>query len=357
MKNKRDCYNVRVKPLFHPQLINGPFGDPGLYVDFLFERRALLFDLGDLRPLAPRKLLRLSDIFVSHMHMDHFIGLDHLVRLCLGRDKCLRLYGPPGFIDCVAHRLAGYSWNLVRNYENDFTLVVTEHEADGRRRAARFDCRNAFRREPCAPPAPGGDLLVEERRFRVRTTHLDHRIPSLAFALEEAAHVNVWKNRLDELGLPTGPWLNELKEAVMRGDPDGMRFRAWWRRAGVEHERYFTLGELRDRVLRIVPGQKIVYIADAVYHEENLARMVALARGADILFIESAFLERDAAQAAAKYHLTARQAGRIAGLAGVKRLVTYHYSARYQDEAPRLRDEALAAFAAARPLEPGDEGR
>jgi hypothetical protein len=40
---------------------------------------------------------------------------------------------------------------------------------------------------------------------------------SLAFAFEEGTHINVWKNRLDELGLPTGPWLTKLKEAGARG--------------------------------------------------------------------------------------------------------------------------------------------
>ncbi|SBT08315.1 hypothetical protein ACCAA_560017 [Candidatus Accumulibacter aalborgensis] len=60
-----------MRPTFHPQLVNPPFGDPGLYVDLLFEKRALLFDLGDIRALPPGKLLRASHVFVSPTPMVH----------------------------------------------------------------------------------------------------------------------------------------------------------------------------------------------------------------------------------------------------------------------------------------------
>nr|MCU0924286.1 ribonuclease Z [Burkholderiaceae bacterium] len=69
-----------MRQLFEPRLVNDPFGDPALYVDLRDEGRALLFDIGDIRPLPPRKLLRISHVFVSHTHMDHFAGLDHLLR-------------------------------------------------------------------------------------------------------------------------------------------------------------------------------------------------------------------------------------------------------------------------------------
>ncbi|MFA9562510.1 MAG: ribonuclease Z, partial [Nitrospirota bacterium] len=85
-------------PSFSPHLVNDLFGDPGLYVEIRWSRRALLFDLGDNTPLSPTSLLRVQDIFLSHTHMDHFIGFDRLLRVALGRGKRIRFYGPPGLI-------------------------------------------------------------------------------------------------------------------------------------------------------------------------------------------------------------------------------------------------------------------
>ena len=58
-----------MRPLFEPSLLNDAFGDPGLYVDFRDERRALLFDFGDLGRLPPRKLLRLSQTELEVAHL------------------------------------------------------------------------------------------------------------------------------------------------------------------------------------------------------------------------------------------------------------------------------------------------
>jgi ribonuclease Z len=332
-----------MKPLFHPSLVNDPFDDPGLYIDFLFEKRAILFDLGDLHLLPPRKILRLSHVFVSHTHMDHFSGLDWVVRILLARDKRLHLFGPPGFIDRVEHRLASYTWNLVENYPVDFTIIAREFDGE-ELRSARFRCRNRFTREQEAVTPASDGVLLDDETFRIRAVVLDHRIPCLAFTLEEKNHLNIMKNRLLEQGLPVGPWLTELKMAVLRGDPYQRPFRVWWREGGVVQERFLELGFLRKEILRIVPGQKITYVTDVVCSAENISRIREFAAGSDYLFIEAMFLQEDEKRAQEKYHLTARQAGSLARKAGVARVIPFHFSPKYTGQGDELRREVEDAF-------------
>ena len=96
--------------------------------------------------------------------------------------------------------------------------------------------------------------------------------------------------------------------------------------------------------MKISSGRKIAYVVDCAYTERNIDRIVKLAKGADALFIEGGFLECDTAAAAARRHLTARQAGAIARRAGVKRLATFHYSPRYRGRGAELAQEAQDAF-------------
>lgn len=333
-----------MKPLFHPALVNDPFGDPGLYIDFLFERRALLFDLGDLSRLSPRKLLRVSHCFVSHTHVDHFIGFDQLVRICLGRDKSIQLYGPPGFTERVSHRLAGYTWNLVGSYPTDFTVVVAEPAADAGLAVTEFHCRKGFLPEQATSVSCHEGILLDEPGFVIRSVVLDHRIPCLAFALEEKNHVNILKSRLADLGLSVGPWLTDVKRAVVRGEPDDFPVMARASGGPLSAERPLLLGELKRDILRIVPGQKIAYVTDAVYSPANAEKIVTLVRGADYLFIEATFLHEAEQRAAERKHLTARQAGLLAREAGVARVIPLHFSPKYTGQEDLLRRELEEAW-------------
>ena len=93
-----------MRSVFFPRLVNGPFGDPALYVRYAHLGEALLFDLGDLHPLSPRDLLKVRAVFVSHAHIDHFAGFDTLLRTLLYRPAELLLCGPPGFAAALTAR-------------------------------------------------------------------------------------------------------------------------------------------------------------------------------------------------------------------------------------------------------------
>jgi ribonuclease Z len=332
-----------MRPLFEPALVNDAFGDPGLYVDFRDERRALLFDLGDVAALPPRKLLRLSDIFVSHAHIDHFVGFDRWLRVVLGRKARVALYGGPGFIARVGHKLAAYTWNVVHRYETPLTIEVHELDTDGRGRKARFCSRDRFARAAEQDWPRAADVLIDETRFRVRAAFLDHDIACLAFAIEESVHVNVWKNRLAELGLPTGPWLREVKRAFLAGAPDETPIDVHWQARDGAHAATRSLGELRG-AFEIVPGRRVGYVTDLRCTEANLRALDALLAGVDLLFIESVFLDADADHAERKNHLTAAQAGRIARRLGAKAVVPFHFSPRYEGRAEAVRAEVQAAW-------------
>jgi len=331
-----------MRPLLHPSLVNGRSGDPALYVETLFEKRAILFDIGDISSLSPRKIHRLEHVFVSHTHIDHFIGFDRLLRVLVGREKTINFYGPIGFIEHVQHKLHGYRWNLVDRYVSDLVFVVTEIGSSLVTDTVRFRLKNAFAAEAIGSGLSIAGVLYSEPTFRVSTVVLEHRTPCLAFAIEEAAHVNVWKNRLVEMGLPLGPWLRELKRAVIENKPGDHRI---WigARPTSQGMRELPLATLRS-VLTITPGQKVAYVTDAADTPANRVAIIQLAQNADLLFIEAAFAQADAALALERAHLTTDAAGNLARQAGVRRVEPFHFSPRYSGQETRMLAEVMAAF-------------
>ena len=330
--------------MFSAHLINDPFGDPGVYVEFKYRRTAILFDLGDLHNLSPRKLLKINHIFVSHTHMDHFIGFDYLLRVCLGRDCHISIFGPPGFHRQIENKINAYTWNLVENYTNDFALHVTEVHPEYKL-LRTYHCRKAFEPEIQDANEKFAGTLVENSSFAVKGEFLDHKIPCLAYRFEEKSRVNIKKNTLLEMGLPVGAWLMDLKDMILRGDPDDKLVCVWWKEGKQGGgERFIPLGELKETIVKMTPGQKIAYITDAVYNGDNAQKIVELAYGSDLMFIEATFLHEDADKAAEKHHLTARQAGALARRAGAKRISLFHYSPKSKGAGNLLLEEAMAAF-------------
>jgi len=333
-----------MRPSFHPRLINDPFSDPGLFIPFLFEKKALIFDLGELQSLSSKDLLKISHAFVTHSHMDHFIGFDYLLRILLGREKKIHIFGPQDFFDRVEGKLSAYTWNLVSEYQNNFSIKVTEVHPD-RTLTRIYSCQDRFMPQGPETEAPFSGILLRKPSYYVEAVLLDHRIPCLGLSLVENFYVNIIKEGLKNLGLTVGPWINRFKKAIYRKEDLERDFIVTWEERGnVVREKKFQLGELVKEIARISPGQKIAYITDVIGSAGNRDKIINLAWEADQLFIEAAFLDCDRKTAKEKYHLTAREAGELARDAGVKHFTLFHFSPRYSHRTEEIRREAMDAF-------------
>jgi len=319
-----------MKPSFHSRFLNGPFEDPCLFVRVVREGRVLLFDLGYTDSLSVGDVLKISDIFISHTHVDHFIGFDNVLRICLKRERPLRLYGPEGFIDCVSGKLKGYTWNLTEGYP--FVMEVSEVRGDVMKRAV-YRAEKSFDCELLEDNTFDGTLL-KDSLVHVSAVVLDHKIPCLAFSLSEEYHINIDKAVLERLKLPVGPWLGDLKKAIREGDTNGV-----FSIQGMDH----TFEQLRG-IANTTVGQKISYVVDLIGSDENRENVVQLVKVSDLLYIEAYFLDEDRERAKERYHLTAKEAGRIAAEAGVGRIETMHYSPKYMDRPERPAREAEDEF-------------
>ena len=332
-----------MKSCLHSTLVNDPFGDPGLLVQFLFQKRSLLFDLGDISPLSNAELLKVSHVFVSHTHIDHFIGFDRLLRTVFGREKTITFFGPENFIKNVEGKLTGFTWNLVDRYEESLTFKVVEVR-EGRLLKATFKAIDKFKRVDEQEIELKNGIILEDPLFTVSAAVLEHRVPCLGFSLQENLHVNIKKDRLETMQIVKGSWLNELKQSVLKGRPDSHAIDVPFKGNGKSRQQQLTLGELKEKLIDITPGQKIAYVVDTVYNEQNKRKIIDLVQSADIFFCESPFLADEELRGQERFHLTSHQAGILAREACAKKLSVFHFSRKHISHRERFYEEADKAF-------------
>lgn len=317
---------------FDVTLVNGVFGDPLLHVRLRHARRSLLFDLGEGQRLSARVAHQVTDVFISHAHMDHIAGFLWLLRSRIGDFPPCRMYGPPGLADNIEGLVRGVLWDRVGEAGPRFEVAELHGE-----RLRRFAVQAG--RRGCEDlgegPAPGGVVLAEPE-FRVRAATLDHGTPVLGYVVEPPRQVNVRKDRLAARGLEPGPWLGELKRRVHDGAggaevtlPDG----------SIE-----GADQLAADLLLVAPGKRLAYATDFADSPDNQRRLAELARGAHTLFCEASFRNKDTDQATRNHHLTTRACGQIAAAAAVARLVPFHFSRRYEHDPAAVYDEVRAVF-------------
>lgn len=307
-------------------LLNGVFGDPLLHLRLRHQGRSLLFDLGAGARLPARLAHQVTDIFISHAHMDHISGFQWFLRSRLEQLPPCRLYGPPGLAQHINAMINGFLWDRIGERAPTFLVSELHGEQLYRFRIVVGQSCEALGVEPVRD----GVILAEEG-FYIRAVELDHLTPVLSYALQETQTLNVRKDRLQALELAPGPWLSQLKQAVLEGERDTVITLPDGRQRGA--------GELGEELLLITPGKKLVYATDLGDTPENRRRLIALAQHAHTLFCEAPFVEADAAQAARCGHLTTGACGEIAAAAGVGRLLPFHFSRRYSDNPLQIYEE------------------
>jgi ribonuclease BN (tRNA processing enzyme) len=194
-------------------LVNGVFGDSLLHLRLRHQRRSMLFDLGEGARLPARVAHQVSDVFITHAHIDHIAGFLWLLRARIGEFSVCRLYGPPGLAGNIEGLTRGILWDRVGDRGPRF--VVTEvHDTQLRRFRVQAGCRGA---EPLDEQEAADGVLLAEPGFQVRAVSLSHGSPVLAFAFEPMQQINIRKDRLQAQGLDPGPWLGELKRHLQAG--------------------------------------------------------------------------------------------------------------------------------------------
>ncbi|MFY9396996.1 MAG: MBL fold metallo-hydrolase [Desulfomonilia bacterium] len=332
-----------MRPSFLPRLVNGSLFDPVVYVRLLNTRRALLFDCGHFEGLAPRELLRLEALCISHTHMDHFMGFDRVLRAILHRLEPLDVYGPEGITEKTLSRLGSYTWNLVAGY----ALGITIHEIlPGCMHVTKVRADAGFGVVSRETLPRQGFLVSSGPRYTLEAAVLDHVVPCLGYVLKEPVHISILKGESEKRGYVPGPWIGDLKECLMAGRLDDPI-----RVTTVSGFREIRAGDLGQELTVASRGQTLAYVTDASFTSGNLETIAALARGVDTLFIEAYYLDELSGFARARGHLTARQAGTIAGMLGAGKVYAMHISPRHHNRAREVSAELEAALGrpAARP--------
>lgn len=260
------------------------------------EGETLMFDCGEG---TQRQMMRygvgftLEDIFFTHFHTDHYLGVLGLLKtLSLQvREQPLRIWGPQG-AQALFKRAEGLG-----NEKLTFPLTVTDLESGA---------------------------IVRRKDYEIRAFEVEHRKgAALGYALAE----DIRRGRFDPdharaLGIPEGP----LWGRVHKGES-----------ITLEDGRVVAPSELvgPDRT-----GRKVVITGDT----RPCAATIEQSLGADLLVHEATFGDEEQPRAMETMHSTAREAATVAKMAGVKRLALTHFSARYSRDPSDLGREAREVF-------------
>ncbi|MFW7380047.1 MAG: hypothetical protein ACOH5I_14635 [Oligoflexus sp.] len=319
------------------QSVNGLAGDPAVHIFIKRTGESLLFDLGDIGSLSHRELLKVRHVFVSHTHVDHFIGFDRLLRVNIPHRRSIHVYGPKGLAANIRHKILAYTWNLIDDDQINF--VVSEIDAS-QKTLSRFTINKAtdFELLPqgvdlCQDHFP---LAILADRSQVTAVPLDHKgISSIAYQLCAPIHSKINSQRLDQLGLNPGPWVSDLQAKVANDELTGHM-----QVDGLSLPVIVLAKEL------VVKGEafRFTYLTDISYDRNNLRSLKSAFSKTSCLLSECSFLDEDWQRAKEKAHLTTRQAALIACYLEAESLEVFHISNIYSQRLAEVVDEAQGFF-------------
>jgi ribonuclease Z len=257
----------------------------------------LLLDCGEGTQVQLRKsgirIQKISHIFISHLHGDHYFGLIGLLNTLhlLGRTKDLHLHGIQPLKQLIDLQLELSGTILAYN------LIFHPFETE----------------KPV--------LILDDEQFTVSTIPLNHRVPTCGFLITEKPEKRkIRKEFVKKVKVPL-QYFDRIKEGENYTDDQGIVYQ-------------------NHQITDNPPDVKsYAYCTDTAYYEP----IIPIIRDCDLLYHEATFMEDKAEDAHAKFHSTAREAATIALKANVKKLVIGHYSARYKEVASLL-GEARQVF-------------
>ncbi len=269
---------------------------PAAYVLNAHER-FFLIDCGEGTQIQLRKykikLSRLDHIFISHIHGDHVFGLFGLISSLnlIGRKHELHIYGPGELREILNIHIDLFGLHL--------GYALTFHS---------INCKKS-------------ELLYTDKKIEIESFPLKHRVPTCGFLFREKPKSrSLKKEMLETYNIPI-QYRNKIKEG----------------------DNYITeSGKIIPNNMLTSdppPSRSFAYCTDTIYNRGIISKI----KSVDLLFHESTFMEDEAKRAKETFHSTAKQAATIAKEAKVKQLLLGHFSARYKDLSPLLK-EAKSIF-------------
>jgi len=308
-----------------PTFFAGLFDDPLLLIRIRPTGRALLFDCGRVHHLAKRVFSSIDAVFVSHAHMDHFMGMDSVIRHSHASPRTVEVFGPPGLSGRMAHKFSCYDWNLADTFWGNFRVGEV---SGGEVASTLYRGAEGF---AARPDGVRSGEIYRNRYLTVNAELCEHRIAILAFRVTEGEAFVLDDQRMAQAGILKGEWLRSLEKLFHAGALDGAPISHPLKSGErVEERREPDAGALYRRIKKREPPASIGYLTDIGYSPENLERVTGLLSGVTLLVCECAFLAADQRKAQLSRHLCTTDLNLILDRLRPRYLLPMHFSKSYQ---------------------------